>query len=181
MYCGGNAEFAERYNSFTGADTDAKHLKQLMQQRADDLEQHGVKYLNWRSNGQRLMKIWYEPMRSDDGDGQSGICETVVPVGTDNSETVTHDVTETVDTIEVEAHRDGSADQSANSDDRMHDGDAVGTADGSDEMDSGWVDEIRDALGVTLPVCQPDDNGRGEQNGHPLELMKIDTKEVSLE
>ena len=49
------------------------------------------------------------------------------------------------------------------------------------EMDSGWVDEIRDALGVTLPDCQPDDNGRGERNGHPLELMKIDTKEVSLE
>ena len=49
------------------------------------------------------------------------------------------------------------------------------------EMDSGWVDEIRDALGVTLPVCQPDDNGRGEQNGHPFDMMKIDTKEVSLE
>ena len=60
MYSGGNAEFAERYNSFAGAQTDAKHLKQLVQQRADDLEQHGVKYLNWRSNGQRLMKIWYE-------------------------------------------------------------------------------------------------------------------------
>ncbi|MBR4744566.1 MAG: hypothetical protein IK082_10330 [Oscillospiraceae bacterium] len=59
----------------------------------------------------------------------------------------------------------------------MRDGDAVGTA--SDEMDSGWVDEIRDALGVTLPVCQPDDNRRGERNGHPLELMKIDTEEVS--
>ncbi|MBR0444469.1 MAG: AAA family ATPase, partial [Clostridia bacterium] len=38
MYSGGNAEFAERYNSFAGAQTDAKHLKQLMQQRADDLE-----------------------------------------------------------------------------------------------------------------------------------------------
>ena len=50
-----------------------------------------------------------------------------------------------------------------------------------DEMDSGWMDEIRTALSVTLPICQPDNDGRGERNGHPLELMKIDTKEVSLE
>ncbi len=178
MYSGGNAEFAERYNSFAGVDTDAKHLKQLMQQRADDLEQHGVKYLNWRSNGQRLMKIWYEPMRSDDGDGQNGVCESVVPVGTDNSKTVTPDVSETVDTIEVDVHPDAVTDQTENSDDRMHDGAAVGTADGSDEMDSGWVEEIHDVLGVTLPVCQPD-NGRGERNGHPLDMVKDDTKEVS--
>ena len=156
LYSGGNAEFAERYNSFAGADTDAKHLKQLMQQRADDLEQYGVKYMNWRSNGQRLMKIWYEPVLSDDGDDQSGVPESVVPVGTDNSKTVTPDLSETVDTIEVEVHPDAVTDQTENSDDRTCDGDAVGTADGSDEMDSGWVDEIRDALGVTLPVCQPD-------------------------
>ena len=103
------------------------------------------------------MKIWYEPTQSDDGDGQNGVCETVVPVGTDSSETVTPDVSETVDMVEVEVHRDGAVDQSENSDDRTRDGDAVGTADGSDEMDSGWVDEIRDALGVTLPVCQPDE------------------------
>ncbi|MBR4896669.1 MAG: hypothetical protein IKZ41_09585, partial [Clostridia bacterium] len=179
MYSGGNAEFAERYNSFAGTNTDAKHLKQLMQQRADDLEQHGVKYLNWRSNGQRLMKIWCEPMQSDDSDDQTAVHESVVPADTDSPETVTPDVSETVDTVEVEVHPDSAADQYENSDDRVCDGAAVGTA--SDEMDSDWVDEIRDALGVTLPVCQPDDNGRGEQNGHPLELMKIDTKEVSLE
>ncbi len=127
------------------------------------------------------MKIWYEPPLSDDGDGQNGVCESVVPVGTDSPETVTPDVSETVDTVEVEVHPDTTSDQSENSDDRVCDGAAVGTADGSDEMDSGWVDEIRDALGVTLPVCQPDEDGRGERNGHPLELMKIDTKEVSLE
>ena len=160
MYSGGTAEFAERYNSFAGTDTDAKHLKQLMQQRADDLEQHGVRYLNWRSNGQRLMKIWYEPVLSDDGADQSGVPESVVPVDTDNSKTVTPDVSETVDTIEVKVHRDGAMDQSENSDDRTCDGDAVGTA--SDEMDSGWVDEIRDALGVTLPLCQPDEVNMGE-------------------
>ena len=80
----------------------------------------------------------------------------------DSSEPVTPDVSETVDTVEVEVHRDRAADQSENSDDRMHDGDAVGTADGSDEMDSGWVDEIRDALGVTLPVCQQDEVDMGE-------------------
>ena len=157
MYSGGNAEFAERYSSFAGADTDAKHLKQLMQQRADDLEQHGVKYLNWRSNGQRLMKIWYEPVLSDDGADQNAVHESVVPVGTDPSETVTPDVSETVDAIGVEEHRDTTMDRSENSDDRVCDSDAVGTADGSDEMDSGWVDEIRDALGVTLPLCQPDE------------------------
>ena len=179
MYSGGNAEFAERYNSFAGADTDAKHLKQLMQQRADDLEQHGVKYLNWRSNGQRLMKIWYEPMLSDDGDDQNAVHESVVPVGTDSSKTVTPDVSETVDTVEVEVHQDTTVEQSENSDDRLRDGDVVGTADGSDEMDSGWVDEICSALGVTLPISQLDDNGRGERNGHPLEMMKDDTKEVS--
>ena len=175
MYSGGNAEFAERYNLFAGANTDAKHLKQLMQQRADDLEQHGVKYLNWRSNGQRLMKIWYESPQSDDSDDQDAVHESVVPVGTADTDAVSSKSAETVDTVEVEVHWDGTADQSENSDDRTRDGDAVGTA--SDEMDSGWVDEIRDALGVT----QPDEDGRGERNGHPLELMKIDTKEVSLE
>ena len=46
-------------------------------------------------------------------------------------------------------------------------------------MDSGWVDEIRDVLGVTLSVCQLDDVGRGERNGHPLDMVKVDTKEVS--
>ena len=127
------------------------------------------------------MKIWYEPPQSDDGDNQNAVHESVVPVGTDSPETVMSDVSETVDTVEVEVHRDGAADQSENSDDRTRDSDAVGTADGSNEMDSGWVDEIRDALGVMLPVSHPDDNGRGERNGHPLELMKIDTKEVSLE
>ena len=164
MYSGGNAEFAERYNSFAGADTDAKHLKQLMQQRADDLEQHGVKYLNWRSNGQRLMKIWCEQMQSDDSDGQNGICESVVPVGTADTDAVTSESAETVDTVEVEVHPDTTADQYENSDDRTRDGDAIGTAEGSDEMDSGWADEIRDALGVTLPVCQ---------------LDEVNTKEVS--
>ena len=176
LYSGSNGEFAERYNSFAGADTDAKHLKQLMQQRADDLEQHGVKYLNWRSNGQRLMKIWYEPPQSDDSDDQNAVHESVVPVGTADTDAVSSESAETVDMVEVEVHPDTTSDQSENSDDRMRDGDAVGTADGSDEMDSGWVDEIRDALGVT----QPDEDGRGERNGHPLELMKIDTKEVSL-
>ena len=175
MYSGGNAEFAERYNLFAGANTDAKHLKQLMQQRADDLEQHGVKYLNWRSNGQRLMKIWYESPQSDDSDDQDAVHESVVPVGTADTDAVSSKSAETVDTVEVEVHPDTAAEQSENSVDRTSNGDAVGTA--SDEMDSGWVDEIRDALGVT----QPDEDGRGERNGHPLELMKIDTKEVSLE
>ena len=55
MYSGGNAEFAERYNS-AGADTDAKHLKQLMQQRAYDLEQHGVKYLNFQNSSGLISK-----------------------------------------------------------------------------------------------------------------------------
>ena len=177
MYSGGNGEFAERFNLFAGAQTDAKHLKQLIQQRSDDLEQHGVKYLNWRSNGQRLMKIWYEPPQSDDSDDQNAVHESVVPVGTADTDAVSSESAETVDTIEVEAHPYTAAYQSENSVDRTRDGDAVGTA--SDEMDSGWVDEIRDALGVTLPVCQPDDNGRGEQNGHPSEMMEIDTKEVS--
>ena len=133
-----------------------------MQQHADDLEQHGVKVLNWRSNGQRLMKIWYELPQSDDSDGQNGVCESVVPVGTDSPETVTPDVPEALDTIEVEANQDTASHQYDNSDDRVCDGDDVGTADGSDEMDSGWLDEIRDALGVTLPVGQPDEVDMGE-------------------
>ena len=80
-----------------------------------------MKYLNWRSNGQRLMKIWYELPQSDDSDGQSGVCESVVPVGTDSPETIMPDVSETVDTIEVEVHRGTTADQYENSDDRTRD------------------------------------------------------------
>ena len=48
----------------------------------------------------------------------------------------------------------------------------------SDEKDSGWEDEIRATLGVTFPICQPDDDGRGERNGHPFDILKID-EEVS--
>ena len=112
--------------------------RQMMQQRADDLEQHGVKVLNWRSNGQRLIKIWFEPPQSDDSDDQDAVHESVVPVGNDSPETVMSDVSETVDTVGVEVHPDTAAEQSENSDDRVHDGDAVGTADGSDEM-AGWM------------------------------------------
>ena len=121
------------------------------------------------------MKIWVEPPQSDDSDDQDAVHESVVPVGTADTDAVSSESAETVDMVEVEVHPDTTSDQSENSDDRMRDGDAVGTADGSDEMDSGWVDEIRDALGVT----QPDEVGRGERNGHPLEMMKDNTKEVS--
>ena len=157
LYSGGNGEFAERFRCFSGIDIDAKHLKQLMQQRSADLEERGVRFQNWRSNGQRLMKIWYEPPRSDDGEEQSDARKEVVTVGTADTDAVCSESAETVVGVEPDADANRSGCESENSVNRERGGAVVGTEEDTDEMESGWVDEICDALGVRVSHLDRDD------------------------
>ena len=179
VYDGNNTDLTERYNSFASLSLAPKSLKQKMNRYRYELEKLGVFFMDTRSNGQRFIRVEYhEPERETDGsdasDGSdatapaSEICGTCVPDGEENGRP---EISETVDTIGVEAHPDASVNESENSDASCR-SDASGKK--SDEMDSGWVEEIRSALGVTLPVCPSDENGRGEQNGHPLAGLQID-------
>ena len=139
--------------------------------------------MDTRSNGQRFIRVEYhEPEReeqgsdaSDGSDASAPASETCVTCVPDSEENGQSEISETVDIIETEAHPGVSEYPSENSDAScLSDASCIS----SDEMDSGWVDEIRTALGVTLPICQPDDGGRGERNGHPLDIPRID-EEVS--
>lgn len=75
-YSGSNTEFAERFNSFTGKSVTSKGLKQMMNRWRYALEDHGVRFENHRSNGQRLVDIFY----SSAGD-ESAISDGNLPCG----------------------------------------------------------------------------------------------------
>ena len=180
VYDGNNTELTERFNSFASLSLAPKSLKQKMNRYRYELEKLGVFFMDTRSNGQRFIRVEYhEPERetggsdaSDASASASETCGTCVPDGEENG---SRDTSETVDTIGVEAHPDSSEYPFENSDASCR-SDASGSRE--DEMDSGWVDEIRTALGVTHPISQPDNAGRGEQNGHSLIKLEID-EEVS--
>ena len=148
-----------------------------------ELEKLGVFFMDTRSNGQRFIRVEYhEPERETDGsdasDGSdatapaSEICGTFVPDGEENGRP---EISETVDTIGVEVHPDASVSASEDSDASCH-SDASGSR--ADEMDPGWVEEIRTALGVTHPISQPDIAERGERNEHPFAGLHIE-EEIS--
>ena len=75
-YSGSNTEFAERFNSFTGKSVTSKGLKQMMNRWRYALEDHGVRFENHRSNGQRLVDIFY----SSAGD-ESAVSDGNLPCG----------------------------------------------------------------------------------------------------
>ena len=179
IYDGNNTELTERFNSFASLSPAPKSLKQKMNRYWYELEKLGVFFMDTRSNGQRFIRVEYhvpecEEQRSDASDGSdasdptSETCGTCVP---DGDEIGSHDTSETVDMIGVEVHPDVSVSASENSDASCH-SDASGSR--ADEMDSGWVDEIRTALGVTHPISQPDIAERGERNEHPFAGLRID-------
>ncbi|MBR1811732.1 MAG: AAA family ATPase [Clostridia bacterium] len=59
FFSGGNTEFAERYNTFSGKQLSAKTLKQQMNLWRYLLEQNGVRFENHRSNGLRLVTVFF--------------------------------------------------------------------------------------------------------------------------
>lgn len=75
-YSGSNTEFAERFNSFIGKSVTSKGLKQMMNRWRYALEDHGVRFENHRSNGQRLVDIFY----SSAGD-ESAVSDGNLPCG----------------------------------------------------------------------------------------------------
>ena len=58
-YEGSNTEFAERLSLFSGAKLTAKSLKQMMNTWRCKLEELGVRYKDERSNGKRILKIFF--------------------------------------------------------------------------------------------------------------------------
>ena len=67
-YKGGNGDFAQAFNQYAGTQLTAKVLKQLMKQWRFCLEDQGVRFVNRRSNGRRLVEVFYTPL-GDEGDG----------------------------------------------------------------------------------------------------------------
>lgn len=81
-FSGSNTEFAERYNSFSGEGLSAKALKQQMNRWRYVLEEHGVFFESHRSNGQRLLKISFSAVESDESavsDVENPVCDLCVP------------------------------------------------------------------------------------------------------
>ena len=171
VYDGNNTDLTERFNSFSSLSLAPKSLKQKMNRYRYELEKLGVFFMDTRSNGQRFIRVEYhEPERetggSDASDGSDATdpaaktCGTCVPDGDENGSRYT---SETVDIIETEAYPDASVSASENSDASCH-SDASGSR--SDEMDPGWVDEIRTALGVSPSGCilLPSDSSDAEKS-----------------
>jgi len=88
-FTGSNTEFAEQYCSFSGEQLSAKALKQLMNKWRYTLEEHGVYFINHRSNGERILEVRFVPPRSDASavsdaeNGSAKSCDPCVPCVTD--------------------------------------------------------------------------------------------------
>ena len=62
-FTGGNTELAEAVFDCTGSVVEPKSLKQLMNWWREQLRELGVTFRSYRSNGQRLVEVWYtEPV-----------------------------------------------------------------------------------------------------------------------
>ena len=66
---GGNAEFTEKFNADAGMDISSKGLKQMMNKWRYQLEDSGIRFRSYRSNGQRLVDISFSAVHSDSSDG----------------------------------------------------------------------------------------------------------------
>lgn len=85
FFSGSNAELAEQLNAFAGTDLSAKGLKQMMNKWRYALEDGGVRFRSYRSNGQRLVEISFSVVTSNASDGNDANTEcpkTCVPCGT---------------------------------------------------------------------------------------------------
>ena len=89
-FSGTNADFVDAFKGRTGCDVNAKGLKQMMNKWRYMLEEHGVYFRSYRSNGLRLLDISFSDFSSDvsasnDGNISGGeisvTCDPCVPVG----------------------------------------------------------------------------------------------------
>ena len=72
-YTGSNAELTEQFNASADMDISAKGLKQMMNKWRYQLEEAGVHFRSYRSNGQRLVDINYEaPPKSSEAGSVGG-------------------------------------------------------------------------------------------------------------
>ena len=87
---GNNTVFTEAFCAHAGLDVKAKGLKQMMNTWRYTLEEHGVYFRSYRSNGQRLLDISFSEVNSDVSDSNDGnisggeisvICAPCVPDG----------------------------------------------------------------------------------------------------
>lgn len=85
-FIGSNTELAELLSAFSGLRIPAKGLKQMMNKHQTWLEQAGVWFQSYRSNGQRLVRVrFYLPKASDASDGsdaEGAGGQPCVPCGT---------------------------------------------------------------------------------------------------
>lgn len=82
FYSGSNSAFTEQFNSFSGDNLSAKALKQMMNKWRYPLEDAGVQFRSYRSNGQRLVDISFSAVPRDASDGNDakiGRAKTCVP------------------------------------------------------------------------------------------------------
>ncbi len=68
-YTGSNAELTEQFHANTNMDISAKGLKQMMNKWRYPLEEAGIHFRSYRSNGQRLVDISFSAVHSDSSDG----------------------------------------------------------------------------------------------------------------
>jgi len=87
-FSGNNSVFADALNAYAGLDVKAKGLKQMMNTWRYTLEDRGVHFRSYRSNGQRLLDISFSEVKSDVSDSNDGnisggeisvICDPCVP------------------------------------------------------------------------------------------------------
>ena len=65
-YEGSNTEFAEQFSVYSGAELTAKALKQMMNTWRYKLEELGVRYKDERSNGRRILKVFFSASDASD-------------------------------------------------------------------------------------------------------------------
>ena len=81
-FSGANSDLAQRFSTYTGAEISAKMLKQMMNRWRYLLEDRGVVFHSYRSNGQRLVKISFSVVPSDASDAEdveTGCAQTCDP------------------------------------------------------------------------------------------------------
>lgn len=78
---GSNTELTDTYNSFSGQNIIPKSFKQMMNKWMYELEDNGVHFKSYRSNGKRCIEIWFE-VKSDSSDVKNSGAKTSVTFGT---------------------------------------------------------------------------------------------------
>lgn len=79
FFKGDNTEFAEKFSSYIGQEMTAKVLKRMMNRWSYELEDNGVHFNSFRSNGKRGLNIRYGS-KSDDSDDKNSGGKNIVPV-----------------------------------------------------------------------------------------------------